>query len=424
MKFIRFGLIGNLMVILVWVFLFGSSIKKVIAVSLTPLSIAEYINNQRMENKVPPLALNTELSKAAYQKGLDMLEKDYWDHYGPNGETPWQFILKSGYDYTYAGENLAKGFSDAYDVVLAWMASPSHRENILDKDFSDIGIAVLYGKLQGQQVYLIVSMFGTTAEEAALRHYKNIPTLVFVRPESGDILASGEVDVRLKAKNLKNNEINLFVDDVLVKTIASKSPDFSDSVALPAGKFRLSSRALGAYNEPLLDFVDIVVKDYKEKQSELKEVRDAFNLEWEGENLRIDLSKQIPGVSRAYIGLDGVGIEIRKFPAFIPESRLNGLKQLKITLKLKDRTTIEFYKDIPSKESKKDALQGVLGLSLVNSDNSMVFIVASFGIFLFSILGLFLSIFRHTHILVWDVFIVDLIYLIVLQLINAGFVQV
>src|SRR3989304_4267883 len=80
-------------------------------------------NEKRAELGLPPLTLSTQLSTAAMLKAQDMLEKDYWAHNSPDGKTPWVFIKETGYNYTYAGENLAKGFNSAEDGVNAWMAS-------------------------------------------------------------------------------------------------------------------------------------------------------------------------------------------------------------------------------------------------------------------------------------------------------------
>jgi uncharacterized protein YkwD len=117
-------------------------------------------NQKRIENGLSPLQLNERLSKAAYEKALDMFNKDYWAHNSPDGITPWRFVLNSGYTYLVAGENLAKNFSYSNEVVEAWMNSPSHRENLLKRDYKDIGFAVVDGKLQGEETTLVVQMFG------------------------------------------------------------------------------------------------------------------------------------------------------------------------------------------------------------------------------------------------------------------------
>lgn len=117
-------------------------------------------NEKRIEAGLPPLRLDQQLSQAAAKKAEDMFAKNYWAHVSPDGKTPWDFILASGYKYTVAGENLAKNFQDSAGVVNAWMASPSHRDNILKKGYKDIGFAVMNGKLQGEETTLVVQMFG------------------------------------------------------------------------------------------------------------------------------------------------------------------------------------------------------------------------------------------------------------------------
>lgn len=117
-------------------------------------------NAKRAENGLPPLQLNAQLSQAAYLKGQDMLAKNYWAHNSPDGTTPWVFIKNSGYEYLYAGENLARGFSSAPDVVNAWMNSQGHRENILSANYDEVGFAVVTGTLTGDETILVVQEFG------------------------------------------------------------------------------------------------------------------------------------------------------------------------------------------------------------------------------------------------------------------------
>jgi len=117
-------------------------------------------NVKRMENGVIELSLDPVLSAAAYNKAKDMFEDDYWAHVAPDGTEPWYFILNSGYDYLYAGENLAKDFNTSRGVVEAWMNSPSHRENLVSGRYTDIGFAVVDGVLNGYETTLVVQMFG------------------------------------------------------------------------------------------------------------------------------------------------------------------------------------------------------------------------------------------------------------------------
>jgi hypothetical protein len=90
-----------------------------------------------------------------------MFSKNYWAHVAPDGTTPWDFIKKNGYNYSSAGENLARDFNDSQSVVSAWMASKSHRENIVNLHYREIGIGVVNGILDGKETTLVVQMFGT-----------------------------------------------------------------------------------------------------------------------------------------------------------------------------------------------------------------------------------------------------------------------
>ena len=144
-------------------------------------------NQRRAENKTTPLKLDSLLANAANLKAADMFSKNYWAHNSPDGITPWYFIRKAGYDYVYAGENLARGFSSSRDVIAAWMASREHRENMLSANFEDVGFTVEEGRLNGEDTVLVVEMLGgkkiiatggvpKTLSSQTIEEEKNIPT--------------------------------------------------------------------------------------------------------------------------------------------------------------------------------------------------------------------------------------------------------
>lgn len=146
---------------------------------ITVNELVKMTNEKRAQNGLPPLKLNESLSKAALLKGKDMMEKNYWAHISPQGTTPWVFIRNSGYEYLYAGENLARGFTTTEDAVDAWMASPSHRENILSDHYDDIGFAVIEGNLRGSETVLVVEMFGSKYIAA---NGEPAPTIIAANP--------------------------------------------------------------------------------------------------------------------------------------------------------------------------------------------------------------------------------------------------
>lgn len=125
-------------------------------------------NEARGAYNLEPLSASYELDLAAQKKLEDMAEKGYFAHISPEGVTPWYWIKDSSYQYIYAGENLAVGFTSAADALGAWMDSPLHRENILNKNYKEIGVAVGSGKMGQVNGVLIVQMFGSRSKAPAV----------------------------------------------------------------------------------------------------------------------------------------------------------------------------------------------------------------------------------------------------------------
>ncbi len=127
--------------------------------NITAQELFDLTNKARKKYGLPELKYSEKLAQAATLKARHMLENNYWAHYAPDGTSPWEFILKVGYEYEYAGENLARNFLFSKDIVNAWMKSPSHRENILKKEYTEVGFAVEDGVLLGKPTTLVVQFF-------------------------------------------------------------------------------------------------------------------------------------------------------------------------------------------------------------------------------------------------------------------------
>lgn len=124
-------------------------------------------NQSRAEAGLPPLNESSALASFAKIKGEDMIERNYFAHDTPDGKRPWEWIDRGEYDYIYAGENLAMDFVTAEVVHEAFMKSPSHRRNILNPNYQDIGVAVLKGEIDGHQTILLVNFFGSERANTA-----------------------------------------------------------------------------------------------------------------------------------------------------------------------------------------------------------------------------------------------------------------
>jgi len=158
---------GAILLFSLIVFLFVATISGPIVLNrfdltalVLPKVLVDYANENRDIENFKHLAISPVLEKAAQLKANDMAEKGYFAHNSPEGKNPWYFFSQAGYSFAYAGENLAVNFTDSVDVSLAWMASPGHRANIMNGNFSEIGIATAEGMYQGRPTVFVVQLFG------------------------------------------------------------------------------------------------------------------------------------------------------------------------------------------------------------------------------------------------------------------------
>lgn len=138
-------------------------LKKGQGAAVITSAIFDLTNTDRRINSIGELTLSPALSAVAQAKADDMAQKGYFAHVSPEGVSPWYWYKQEGYAFTYAGENLAIDFSDSADVERAWMNSPTHRANILNGKFTEIGVAVAHGTYQGHDTTFVVQEFGTPA---------------------------------------------------------------------------------------------------------------------------------------------------------------------------------------------------------------------------------------------------------------------
>ncbi len=104
--------------------------------------VVRLVNVERAKVGLKDLSLNSELSKVATLKSQDMINKNYFSHTSPTYGSPFDMMKKFNISYKTAGENIAKGQKTPAEVVNAWMNSKGHRENILNKNYTEIGIGV------------------------------------------------------------------------------------------------------------------------------------------------------------------------------------------------------------------------------------------------------------------------------------------
>lgn len=122
--------------------------------------LVDLANEDRSERALPELKTDPLLTAAAQAKADDMAAKGYFSHTTPEGYDSWHWFEQAGYEYRFAGENLAVNFSDSTEVEEAWMASPTHRDNIISPRYTEIGIATAVGTYEGRETVFVVQMFG------------------------------------------------------------------------------------------------------------------------------------------------------------------------------------------------------------------------------------------------------------------------
>lgn len=169
-------LVVKVVEIALFILLFAVSASFALAAPITDENVVYLINKERVSRGINPLNVNDSLQNAANKKSADMINRNYFDHYA-YGLSPWMFIRNENYDYLYAGENLAMDFDTAEGMVSTWMASPSHRKNILNSDFTETGVGVVKGEFNdnsGQRETTMVTNIFATKRPAVIRIFDSV----------------------------------------------------------------------------------------------------------------------------------------------------------------------------------------------------------------------------------------------------------
>ncbi len=160
-------------------------------INISAQELVVLTNKERQKAGIPPLTYNDKLALAADNKAKDMFANNYWAHISPNGKTPWVLIQSAGYNYTYAGENLARGFTDPDSAMTAWMNSPTHRANILSPNYQDVGFAIEEGTLTGEKdTVLIVEEFGGNTLAPLAKSNGSLPVTTVLAEGTNNTLQS------------------------------------------------------------------------------------------------------------------------------------------------------------------------------------------------------------------------------------------
>lgn len=206
-----------------------TSTRTLASTEISREALLEYTNIERNKLGLEPLENSPKLQEAANKKATNMFKEDYWAHFGPNGEKPWDFIQQEDYQYIYAGENLARNFTDNLELHEAWMNSPTHRDNIVDKRFNDIGISVQEGGLEGSQTILVVVMFGTKVNEKIT---SLIPPKISY-PEGGEEFDNP--NIRLEGSSKSGDTIKVYSNEEFIGELPREAENFTTTIEVLEG---------------------------------------------------------------------------------------------------------------------------------------------------------------------------------------------
>lgn len=193
--------------------------------AVLPAILTDLANEERGSQNLTILTVSPILNKAAEMKALDMATQSYFAHTSPEGKTPWYWLEKVGYQYQYAGENLAINFSDSKDVTNAWMTSPTHKANIIKENYTEIGTGIAIGIYEGHQTIFVAQVYANplpSALKQAESKQLNVPKTPQVSfPVAGEIAETTRTE---EPENVLGSEIeNISVKPIQQPTLWQKA---------------------------------------------------------------------------------------------------------------------------------------------------------------------------------------------------------
>jgi hypothetical protein len=262
-----------------------------VASDITIENIIKLTNESRNTAGKSLLAENEKLSFAAEAKAGDMIAGNYFSHTSPAGVTPWEWIEGENYNYDFAGENLAMDFHSTEAMEKAWIESPTHRANILNDKYKEMGVAVREGNVNGHETILVVVMFGsgdknlssvadTARDEVSgaegKKKIEGVPMLppagkremaaleqsMVTTPQAGESVSGSEV--KISGRSAPGKAIAIFDDQNFVGSAIADSNGWFSMIEkdLSEGRHQLTLESKGtSFRETVEFFVDRSMPD-------------------------------------------------------------------------------------------------------------------------------------------------------------------
>jgi hypothetical protein len=176
----NFKYLGSLFAILLGIFLLPSTAY---FSDISPEKIIQLTNERRELSGINSLTANQLLTSAAYKKAEAIIKEQKFSHNFENKKFS-DWVKEAGYKYSYVGENLAIDFVTSEGVLNAWWDSPSHKNNLLNPLYSEIGLAVVEGNFNNQNSILVVEIFGAPPKSVVTPKIFGINNVSFLKNAS------------------------------------------------------------------------------------------------------------------------------------------------------------------------------------------------------------------------------------------------
>lgn len=198
-----------------------------------PAVLADLANEDRENSGIANLTWSDTLEKAAQLKALDMAKNGYFAHTSLTGITPWHWFDEVGYNFVYAGENLAIDFSESENVERAWINSPTHKENIMNQNFTEIGIATAEGILNGKNTTFVVELFAkpALATTAKVAEKKIVPMIEEKGEINSNVAGASTKNIEDSNPETKNDIQDVSIVEETNEFIAVKNDAIKNEIA-------------------------------------------------------------------------------------------------------------------------------------------------------------------------------------------------
>lgn len=216
-------------------------------------------NQVRTDMGINTLSFSTTLSNSATLKAKAMVAADCWSHYCPNGKSPWDFFDEAGYVYIFAGENLAEGFYNVNTLMDTWMNSPTHRSNIVNENYNEIGFGIVGGQYQNNDNnLLIVVHFGK--RDLII----NEPFIKISSPLNSEEIDTSSFDVSGSVRDIQ--EVNINLDDSIKVKGQINEGEFTVRLNnVVDGAHKITASGVDSFNNPIQsNEINVTVDTLKE----------------------------------------------------------------------------------------------------------------------------------------------------------------